>query len=242
MNQVRGFTHGNSRGRQDQEIDTRSRVAFCAGSDLEIAPEIFELAREVLSPDKFQEAYRIASTNWRVEKERYDAISKLRQLVKPPPKRPLYYARKAIGWLPGNTRDSVRYLGDFIDLLTKEMTFEFIGEKGRGSSLGTNAKRLEKLEGMRNLSLRLQRYSNFIYTPGKHDFSLPPGRRHRFTAAEVVLTAFVTMELADEIRRASKLAEEAVKGNTLYMIGGRWGSASRVKYTGKLSMYQEFTN
>jgi hypothetical protein len=91
---------------------------------------------------------------------------------------------------------------------------------------------LEKCERLRELSLRLQRYSSFIYTPGKHDFSLPPGRRHRFTAAEVVLSAFVAMELSTEIRTVSKLAEEAVKDDTLYMIGGKWESASRVKYAG----------
>jgi hypothetical protein len=113
------------------------------------------------------------------------------------------------------------------------MAFEFIGGKARSSSLTANSKRLEKNERLTSLSLRLQRYSRFIYTPGKHDFSLPPGRRHRFTAAEVVLTAFVTMELSAEIRRVSKLAEEAVMGDTLYEIGGSWGSAGRVKYEGK---------
>ena len=39
------------------------------------------------------------------------------------------------------------------------------------------------------------------------------------------------MELSTEIRTVSKLAEEAVKDDTLYMIGGKWESASRVART-----------
>lgn len=140
---------------------------------------------KVHSVGKFEEASKLASTNWRNERERDLTIDRLCQLIEPPPKRPLYYTMEEIASLPWNTRDSIWYLGDFIDLLTKKMAFEFIGGKARSSSLTANAKRLEKCERLRELSLRLQKYSSFIYTPRKHDFSLPPGRRHRFTAANV---------------------------------------------------------
>lgn len=47
----------------------------------------------------------------------------------------------------------------------------------------------------------LKRYNSFLYRPGKHDFKLPTGRKgHRFTSREVVLTAYVTMNLAGRIR------------------------------------------
>lgn len=197
------------------------------------APEIIELAREVLSPSDFAEASKFASIDWRDKQERSLVIGRLRQLIKPPPKRPLYYAIHELSLLPWGTRDSIRYLGDYIDLLTKEIAFEFCEGKGRHSSLTTNAKRLERLPQFRKLSLNLQRYSDFLYTPGKHDFSLPPGRHHRFTAAEVVLTAFITMRLATEIRSASKFAEDAACEKRFYVIGGKWGSPDRVSYSGE---------
>jgi len=200
---------------------------------LAAASEIIELARDVLSPNQFEEATKLASINWRNKQERNLVIHRLSELVKPPPKRPLYYAKHEIWRLPSDTRDCIRYLGDYIDLLMKEMAFEFWG-KGRRSSLTTNAKRLESTPQFRGLSSKLQRYCSLLYTPGKHDFTLPTGRLHRFNAAEVVLTTFITMQLAVEIRSVSKYAEDAARGETLYSIGGEWGSPERVKYSGRL--------
>lgn len=114
------------------------------------------------------------------------------------------------------------------------MTFEFMGGKARRNSLGINAKALEKTKSVpSDLTEKLRRYNNFLYNPGKHDFSLPPGRKHRFTSKEVVLTAYISIELAERIKSLSKLAREAVEKDNLYMIGGRWGSSKRVEYAGE---------
>ena len=60
-----------------------------------------------------------------------------------------------------------------------------------------------------NLISWLKRYNSFIYRPGKHDFRLPYNRRgHRFTSREVVLTAFVTINLANRIREITKCSPE----------------------------------
>lgn len=200
---------------------------------LDALPEIVALASETLSPDKLKEANSIAEMLVGSKKQRKYARLKLIGLVKPPPKRPLLYLLRFIMGLPRSTRDCIRYLGDYIDLLTKEMTFEFANGKARRNSLGQNVKILEKTNLIPSeLVKKLRKYNNFVYTPGKHDFSLPPGRRHRFTPKEVVLTAYVTIELAEQIKSISKLAREAVEKDNLYMIGGRWGSPARVRYAG----------
>ena len=83
-------------------------------------------------------------------------------------------------------------------------------------------------------SLFLIRYSNFIYTPGKHDFSLPHGRTHRFTSKEVVYTVFLTAELGKQILSISQNARDAVDADNWYSVGGRnWGSGTRNRYYGE---------
>ena len=133
------------------------------------------------------------------------------KLVEPPPKRPLYYLQHEIRFLPRWTRDSIRYCGDYIDLLVKAATFEFSGDpRVKKYSLGKNLNILgsKKYDVSNELINKLKKYNSFLYRPGKHDFKVPKGRGHRFTSKEVVLTAFVTMKLAKKIKSISKLAEE----------------------------------
>jgi hypothetical protein len=135
--------------------------------------------------------------------------------------------------LPRGTRDCIRYLGDYIDLLTKEFTFEYLGGKARQCSLGRNAFQLSQSNlspEIQDIAKFLLRYNEFLYTPGKHDFSLPPGRKHRFTAREVVLATYITAVIAKRIKAVSKAACIAVEKDDLYIIGGRWGSKERVKF------------
>ena len=201
---------------------------------LDALPEIVELARNTLPPEKLKEANLIAEMLVGSKKKRKYARLKLALLVYPPPTRPLLYLVPIVMQLPKLTRDCIRYLGDYIDLLTKEMTFEFLGGKARKNSLGINAMALEKAKQVpSDLTKKLQRYNNFLYNPGKHDFSLPLGRSHRFTSKEAVLTAYISIRLAEEIKLLSKLAREAVEKDNLYMIGGRWGSSKRVEYAGE---------
>lgn len=197
-------------------------------------PEIIELTKDTLTAEKLKEANITAQMLIGSKKQRKYARLKLALLVYPPPKRPLLYLVPLIMQLPRLTRDCIRYLGDYIDLLTKEMTFEFLRGRARRSSLGINAKALEKTKSVpSDLTEKIQRYNSFLYNPGKHDFSLPPGRKHRFTSKEVVLTAYISVTLAERIKSLSKLAREAVEKDNLYMIGGRWGSSKRVEYAGE---------
>jgi hypothetical protein len=173
---------------------------------LDALPIVCELAQDVLTPPELDEANEISKMLAGSRGQRMQAIALLMKLVAPPPKRPLYYAQHEMGALPHWTRDAIRDLGDYIDLLVKAMTFELSKDHGsKERSLGINLRILKtKKYGISPILLdQLTRYNSFLYQPGKHDFRVPYGRRHRFTSKEVVLTAFITMKLADEIKKLS---------------------------------------
>jgi len=203
---------------------------------LDALPEIMDLARDVLPSHKIEEANKISQMLMGSKQEEEYAKAKLTLEVGLKPTRPLLYLMPLFQRLPRLTRDCIRYLGDYIDLLTKELTFEYTGNrKARKSSLGKNALNLLKSQTspeIRDLAEKLLRYNKFLYSPGKHDFSLPPGRKHRFTAKEVVLTTYVTAALAEQIKSISRFARIAVEKDNLYTIGGRWRSRNRVEYVG----------
>lgn len=202
---------------------------------LEALPEIDSLAKEVLTPEKYEETNKVASVLLKPWKRRKWAHAKLIMEIGLRPTRPLLYLRPLLQGLPRRTRDCIRYLGDYLDLLTKELAFEYLGGNSRQSSLGKNAFRLLKSNlspEIQDIAKTLIRYNEFLYTPGKHDFTLPPGRKHRFTAREVVLTTYVTAVMANRIKAVSKKARTAVEKDNLYIIGGRWGSKQRVKFAG----------
>jgi len=181
-------------------------------SYLLISREIDELTKDVLSRSEFREAEEIARSLGMGNKSmRREARYSLIEIVKPPPKRPLYYAQDEIAGLPQSTRNSVRYLGDYVDLLVKAMVFELTKDpRCKKSSLGSNVRRLnpEKHAVSPELVNNLRRYDFLYYNPGKHDLSTPPpDREHHFTSIETVFDVFVTFKLADEIKTVSHLAE-----------------------------------
>jgi hypothetical protein len=204
---------------------------------LDALPEIVELAKDTLPFEKLEEANLTAEQLIESKEQKMRAISKLKVLTPLLPIRPLNYLRDDLHYLPRKPRYIIRHVGDYLDLLTKEMTFEFVGGKSRTRSLGRNVENLKKVKHKiipLGLIDKLQRFNNFIYTTGKHDFSLPPGRQHTFTSREAVLVIYVAIELGEQIKSISKLAREAVEKDWLYAIGGRWRSPTRVYFKGEL--------
>jgi hypothetical protein len=183
--------------------------------------EIESLAKEVLTQEKYEETTLVANTLLKPWKKRQWAHAKLGMEIGLRPTRPLLYLWPLIQGLPRGTRDCIRYLGDYIDLLTKEMAFEYVGGNARRCSLGINVVRLSKPNlppEIQAIAKILIRYNEFLYTPGKHDFSLPPGRKHRFTAREVVLTTYISAVIAQRIKAVSKAACIAVEKDNLYTL------------------------
>ena len=171
--------------------------------------QIISLAKEVLSKQEYLEAEELAKKLAGKKVERDFARKKLMDIVKPPPKRPLYYAQWELGFLPHHTRDTIRDLGDFIDMLVKAVVYEKTNKSDVfHSSLGPAIDKFEKYRPERTqLADMLRKYNHFLYRPGKHDFKLPADRKeHRFTAREVVLTIFITMNLAERLMSISPAA------------------------------------
>lgn len=167
--------------------------------------EVVELAQSVLPEERYELAEETARMLASSRSQRVAGATRLTALVSPPPKRPLYYAQHEMEMLPRWTRDGIRYLGDYVDILVKHLAFQLTGDaRAAQRSMGPNIDAIDKganRERHTSLIACLRRYNSFLYRPGKHDFRLPGDRKgHRFTSREVVLTAYLTMELARMIK------------------------------------------
>jgi hypothetical protein len=183
-----------------------------SGEYLLASEEIISLAKDVLSTIEYESAEKIAKQLTGDKNQKDLARASLISLVKPPPKRPIYYAQYELLFLPRWTRNALRYLGDYVDLLVKSTVYEKMKEKRIfGLSLGPAIQLFQKYWPEQGKLVEiLQKYNKFLYTEAKHDFKLPANREiHRFTAREVVLTAFITMNIAERLTAISHMAEEA---------------------------------
>jgi hypothetical protein len=186
-------------------------VKMGKGSYLNITPEMRDFANELLSNADFKEADGLS---WDLaqgtKRMKMDARMRLMEIVKSPPKRPLEYARHEIQYLPQSTRNSIRYLGDYIDLLVKACAFEVTkNPRCKETSLNGNLQRLSSIKHCvpSQLIENLRRYNALFYNPAKHDFSTPPpDREHHFTSIETIYLVFLSMKLADDIKKISPLA------------------------------------
>ncbi len=173
--------------------------------------EVVSLAKDLLTEEEYQEAEAISAKLTGTKREKDFARARLIDLVKPPPKRPIYYAQEELQYLPRWTRDALRYLGDFIDILVKSAVYQKTKKRSiLGTSFGpaVNAFK-EHWPDSTLLANFLTRYNRFLYRGAKHDFRLPAGRSmHRFTPREVVLTAYITMNLADKLTSISWMAQK----------------------------------
>lgn len=175
---------------------------------LDILPELFALANEVLSSSEIDKSERLSLMLVGSKADKEAAIKELKDMVGKDPKRPLYYANYELDLLPRWTRNAVRYLGDYIDQLCKHWAFLLTENKiWLKRSLGQCLHLIKDKVGDKNVKLLniLTEYNHIIYDTAKHDFNLPQGRKdHRITSKEVVYTAFITKKLSREIKEITK--------------------------------------
>ncbi len=168
----------------------------------------------MLPEQDYLEAEGLAKKLVGKKSEKSFARERLMAIVKPPPKRPLYYTEWDIQFLPYRTRDVIRDLGDFIDMLVKAAVYEkTTNDSVFHSSLGSAIDKFEMCRPeMKQLANILRKYNRFLYRDAKHDFKLPKGRKeHRFTSREAVLTVFITMNIAKKIISISPMASRVRK-------------------------------
>ncbi len=174
--------------------------------NLSIDPNIEDLAEEVLDEEEIKRAENIAETLlW--DGHRNHAIKVLQDLIGRTPKRPVYYLNNKINHLPEETRDVIRYAGDYIDQLIKHCSHE----KGKWqflsyhSSLGSNLKRLSRFLAEPLLSA-LKKYNKFIYVQAKHKWNVGD-KPHLFSSRDAVFVCFITKKLAEQIIAISSEAK-----------------------------------
>ncbi len=174
------------------------------------AEEILNLAKELLPEADYNKAINLSVMLVSSKSVKKDAIEQLTSIVAPPPKRPMYYAQHEMEHLPTWTRDAIRYLGDYVDLVCKHLVYQTGKSRLGNTSFGASISMLETRRALPdNILTWLKSYNKFLYRPGKHDFQLPQGRRsHRFTSQETVLTAFVTLRLVEILKQYSHCNEE----------------------------------
>lgn len=171
--------------------------------------DILSLAKEILPEPVYLEAERFASMLTSSPAQKKIARLALINILLPPPKRPVYYLAHELEFLPRWTREPLRIMGDYIDMLTKAATYEKtrdakIFRVPFGPAIDLFAKCYPNDTQLADCLLR---YNRFLYRDAKHDFVLPAGRReHRFTSREVVLCLYTTRELADRIKSLSTTA------------------------------------
>jgi len=175
---------------------------------LSISENIEKLAKEQLTPDLFDQAGIIARYIVTGGLQRGYAIGHLCRYVGYKPKRPLMYlSTDHIRSLPNNTRDVVRYCGDYLDVIVKCIAKDnapklFFTPK----SLTGNVRFLEKKLSNDLLDV-LRKYDEYLYLPAKHDFNSME-KKHKFTVKEAVYAIYLTMEISKGLVTLSPLAKE----------------------------------
>lgn len=191
---------------------------------LRASSHIVLLAKELLPEPVYSDVEELAVMLTRSRSNKKAAREVLVNVLLPPPKRPLYYLERELKSLPGWTRDSLRLLGDYTDMLTKAAVYERTqDERPLRTSFGPAINAFARhYQNEARLVDWLSRYNLFLYRDAKHDFALPPGRReHRFTSREVVLSLYITRQLAERLKQLSPTAMKVSLDQTIIgQIGG----------------------
>jgi len=133
------------------------------------------------------------------------AIQELQEFVGATPKRPLMYINIELMRLPDETRDVVRYAGDYIDQLIKHYAHENGSWGALKKSLGNNLTSLiNKLP--KPLLQSLKNFNDVIYVNAKHSWDVG-SRPHLFSAKEAIFVCFIMKELAGQIIAISPKAK-----------------------------------
>ncbi len=185
-----------------------------------IDQKIFSLAEDLLSQRTIDFANELSNKIVDGRYEKIKAIRILTRIIPTRPKRPLYYARQKMRYLPHWTRDPIRYLGDYIDYLERKALKKFmINSYRKGWSPSAIRTKLRPFIPY-SLYLYLEKYDKLFWTPAKHDFKVDESiRKHRFTTKEVVYCVFITIKLSCFIKKSAGIRVDP-DPNTYFGNGG----------------------
>lgn len=172
-------------------------------------PQIVSLAMELLPKGKYEEAETLSKMLIGSKKDSNSARTTLATIVVPPPKRPIYYCQYEMQFLPYKSRDILRDMGDFVDMLVKAAVYERTSAvEVFDCTLAQAIDQLEKLiPSYTQLTKWLREYNQFLYSPKPTSERMRYPDKHRFTIRETVLVIFIAMHLADKITAISRMAK-----------------------------------
>jgi hypothetical protein len=173
-------------------------------------PHIVSLAKELLPERRYEKAETLSKMLVGSEKDSNAARIALARIVVPPPKRPIYYCKYEMQFLPYKSRDILRDMGDFVDMLVKAAVYERTNSaKVFDRTLAQTIGEFEKYFPSHPQLLKwLSEFNQFLFTPRVADERIQHhGNKHRFTLRETVLVILVAMHLANKITAISRMAE-----------------------------------
>jgi len=189
-------------------INSLFREELHYDDDSIVGKNIYSLANDILSQAELDLIDKLTSDFNAGGFRKKQTIKYLQEAIGDRPKRPVYYiTAQYLPHLPHYTRDVMRYLGDYIDMLIKYLASDILSNKKYlKNSMGIN---LHHLKGKLDNTLidSLLSYNEIIYVPAKHDFEVKK-RSHRFNYREVIIACILTAKFANEIKDLSPLVRQ----------------------------------
>lgn len=170
-----------------------------------ISDDILEIAKNILSPKKLQEAeylceqYRDRKKQSLVKKTLWDLLSN-----KTPHSdinaKAIDYARYDLGHLSSRTRNIVERASASIELLCYWLLVENGGEYPSNDPLGTILNKLEKRNVLDPEFLSvLRRFNRYALVPAKHDYEINPDKQHLFSVDEAVFIVYIVTAISRKL-------------------------------------------
>lgn len=176
---------------------------------LELSNDISELSDKVLTRRQIEKAEKLSIMLVQSEKSKNQAIEELLHILPIRPKRPLSCCRQELKHLPRFTRDAIKYLGNYIDLLVKWKTYDLTKNPiNLRSALGNNIDYLKNefedkfVESIRQFS-RICVNAQHTFDEGK--------KRYRFTPKEVVHTVFIVANIGNKLIGNSDFVKHCIE-------------------------------
>jgi len=171
--------------------------------DLDINPNVQELAFKVFDPTEWREVQEIAAQLIGSKKQKRMAISRLQLIIPTRPKRPLYYIHHELKFLPRTSRFVVEQMGSYLDLMVKELRFELEGQYYK-MPLGRNiAALLKNDDADMELLRKLMMFNEIAYVPAKHLYGSPDDPKHYFNSQETIVIVLTAVKLGEALKKRS---------------------------------------
>ena len=180
-----------------------------SASYIDMNKKMEDFAKDILTDDEYEKAHELS---WNVAKgskqQRFEARVALMRMLEPPP-RMLETAQSQIQYLPTSRYNSVQALRDYMDVLVKAISFEFIRNSDcKEDSLTENIARLDSEGVYQEVVDNLKAYDDLFYDSQGSRLFGTPSQEHHFSSRETVYMVFFTLKLAKRLTKVSEIAKK----------------------------------